>query len=133
MFDRIKILENCIDEVTARPDADHLIELGVDSFVAGAEAAEYIYPRNLLEDLLDLLKGQRAKHYESDNSEVHQLPYDIWRQFISAKPPLESAMDFWSAFERDIGTESGRATIQAYRELDEMDDEMDSYDAHGSI
>ena len=39
MFDRIKILENCIDEVTARTDADHLIELGVDSFVAGAEAA----------------------------------------------------------------------------------------------
>ena len=62
MFDRIKILENCIDEVTARTDADHLIELGVDSFVAGAEAAEYIYPRNLLEDLLDVLKGERAKH-----------------------------------------------------------------------
>ena len=82
---------------------------------------------------MDVLKGERAKHYESDNHEVRELPYQIWRQFISAKPPLESAMDFWSAFESDIGTESGRATIQAYRELDEMDDEMDSYDAHGSI
>ena len=129
MYDTINILERCIKEITDRTDADHLIKLGVDPFVAGAEAAEYVYPRNLLEDLLDMLKGQRAKHYEMDNHEVRELPYQIWQKFIYTKPPLETVMDFWCAFERDIGVESGRAAIQAHRELDEMD--MD--DAQGSI
>ena len=129
MYDRIKALEKCIEEVTARTDADHLIKLGVDPFVASAEAAEYTYPRNLLEDLLDMLKGERAKHYKMDNSQVRELPYQIWLNIKNTKPPLETAMDFWRAFEWDIGIESGRATIEAYHDLDEMG----MGDAQGSI
>ena len=119
MGDRIQTLEDCIAEVSDRTDADHLIALGINSFAAGAIAADYVYKRNLLEDLLDILQGVRAKHYPQDNHEAAELPYIIWETLRSARPRLETAQRFLDTFGRDIGIVAVRENERMAREMED--------------
>jgi len=105
---RCDVIEKVLLEVCRRTDADYLVTRGVDQFVAGAIAADWIDPRNMLEDLLDMLQDIKPSHYPSDAHDVEALPYDIWRHINRANPPLRSAPDFWEEFQRDIGVESGK-------------------------
>jgi hypothetical protein len=105
---RCDVIEKVLLEVCRRTDADYLVTRGVDQFVAGAIAADWIDPRNMLEDLLDMLQDIKPSHYPSDAHDVEALPHDIWRHINRANPPLRSAPDFWEEFQKDIGAESGK-------------------------
>ena len=120
MNQRHEVIEKVLMEVCQRTDADHLITLGRDPLVAGALAADWLYPRNMLEDLLDMLMGIKPSHYPFDAHDVEALPYDIWNQINSADPPLMTATDFWEEFQKDIGSESMKQTIRTYDELEAM-------------
>ena len=120
MNQRHEVIEKVLMEVCQRTDADHLIALGRDPFVAGALAADWLYPRNMLEDLLDMLMGIKPSHYPFDAHDVEALPYDIWDQINRADPPLMTATDFWEEFQKDIGSESMKQTIRTYDELEAM-------------
>ena len=117
---RCDVIEKVLLEVCRRTDAAYLVTRGVDQFVAGAIAADWIDPRNMLEDLLDMLQDIKPSHYPSDAHDVEALPYDIWDQINGANPPLETAPDFWEEFQKDIGAESMRQIIRTYEELKEM-------------
>ena len=119
MNQRHEVIEKVLMEVSDRTDADHLIALGINSFSAGAIAADYVYKRNLLEDLLDILHGVRAKHYPQDNHEAAELPYIIWETLRTARPPLKTAQRFLDTFGRDIGIVAVRENERMAREMED--------------
>lgn len=120
MNQRHEVIEKVLMEVCRRTDADHLITLGRNPLVAGALAADWLYARNMLEDLLDMLTGIKPSHNPEDAHDVEALPYLIWNQINRADPPLMSTTDFWEEFQKAIGIESGKQTIRTYAELEAM-------------
>ena len=126
--DKIAICEALFEELQFRSDKDNLVTLGVDESLAGVLAADWVIPRNMLEDLITYLKEGVMYHYP--NETPAELPYDVWSLSGSdLSGPLENITAFKSAFGREIGYQAGLLQLDVGEEL--FDCSCGTYDEHG--
>ena len=124
--DKIAVCKALLKELQIRCERDNLIAMGIEESLAGAIAAEWVLPRNTLEDLLTYLQEGVMWHYP--NEDPTELPYDVWH-LVSGEmltDPLENLTAFKEAFGREIGYQAGVLQLDVGEEL--LDCNCDLFD-----